>query len=136
VSARGVTLRRLVRARELLHADLAHGPTLDELALAAGLSRSHLARQFAATFGAPPHQYLTKLRIEHAKLALAGGTSVTEVCSAVGFESLGTFSSTFHRRTGYSPRAWQRSTRTVVQSRGVPALFIPPCFLNFYTKHV
>ena len=129
------TLRRLVRARELLHADLAHGPTLDDLALVAGLSRSHLARQFAATFGAPPHRYLIALRIEHAKRALAVGRSVTEVCAEVGFESLGTFSATFHRRTGYSPRAWQRSTRTVVQSRGVPVLFVPSCYLRAYTKH-
>lgn len=136
MTARGATLRRLVRARELLHADLAHGPTLDELALEAGLSRSHLARQFAATFGAPPHQYLTKLRIEHAKRGLASGRSVTEVCAEVGFDSLGTFSTTFHRRTGYSPRAWQRTARPIVQSRGVPVLFIPTCFLNFYAKHV
>src|SRR5262249_3425697 len=131
----GAVLRRLVRARDLLHADLATGPSLDELAREAGLSRAHLARQFAAAFGAPPHRYLTRLRIDHAKRALARGTSVTDVCAEVGFESLGPFSSTSHRHTGFSPRAWQQSTRVVVQCRGVPVLFIPSCFLGFYTEH-
>jgi methylphosphotriester-DNA--protein-cysteine methyltransferase len=54
------TLRRLVRARDVLHADVRRGATLDELAAAAGLSRAFLARSFARTFGAPPHQYLVR----------------------------------------------------------------------------
>ena len=127
--AHGAVLRRLVRARDLLHAELSRGPTLDELAGAAGLSRAHLARQFAQTFGISPHQYLVQLRLDEAKRALAGGASVTEVCHAVGFESLGTFSATFRRRTGMSPREWQRLARPFVQSRGVPVLYIPGCFL-------
>jgi AraC-like DNA-binding protein len=132
----GAVLRRLVRARELLHADVQRGPTLEELAREAGLSRAHLARQFAAAFGAPPHRYLTQLRMRQAKLLLAAGQSVTDVCLGVGFESIGTFSTTFSRHTGFSPRAWQRETRTVVQSRGLPVIFIPPCFLKFYAEHV
>jgi AraC-like DNA-binding protein len=132
----GALLRRLVRARDLIHADVRRGPSLEELAREAGLSRAHLARQFAIAFGTPPHRYLSELRIERAKRALAAGRSVTEVCGDVGFESLGTFSSTFHRRTGYSPRAWQRETRPFVQSHGVPVLFIPMCFFGFYAEHV
>lgn len=127
------TLSRLVRARDLLHAQLAAAPTLDELAAAAGLSRSHLARAFAQTFGAPPHQYLTRLRLEEAKRRLARGASVTEVCLEVGFESLGTFSASFSRRVGLSPRAWQRQTRQLVVSAGLPAaVFIPGCYLAYY----
>ncbi|MFT3697347.1 MAG: AraC family transcriptional regulator [Kofleriaceae bacterium] len=128
-------LRRLVRARDLLHAEAQRGPTLDELAAEARLSRAHFARQWTAAFGEPPHQYLTRLRLEQAKRALATGGSVTEVCAQVGFTSLTTFSTLFHRRLGLSPRAWQAATRPVVQSRGLPVLFIPPCFLR-YAKHV
>lgn len=126
--AHGATLRRLVRARDLLHAEASRGPTLDELAGVAGLSRAHLARQFAQTFGVPPHQYLVQLRLDQAKRALAAGASVTEVCYAVGFASVGTFSASFRRRTGLSPREWQRATRPFVQSLGVPVLYIPGCF--------
>ena len=133
--AHGATLRRLVRARDLLHAEAARGPTLDELAGAAGLSRAHLARQFAQTFGVPPHQYLVQLRLDHAKRALAEGASVTDVCHAVGFESLGSFSTSFRRRTGMSPREWQRAARPFVQSLGVPVLYIPGCFF-MHAEHV
>ena len=128
--ARGVMLQRLVRARDLLHAEAVRGPTLDELADAIGMSRAHLARQFAQTFGMPPHQYLVRVRLDHAKRALAAGESVTDVCYQVGFESLGTFSASFRRRTGMSPREWQRAARPFVQSRGVPVLYIPGCFLS------
>lgn len=133
--AHGATLRRLVRVRDLLHAEAARGPTLAELAGAAGLSRAHLARQFAQTFGVPPHQYLVQLRLERAKRALAEGTSVTDVCYAVGFESLGSFSASFRRRTGMSPREWQRAARPFVQSLGVPVLYIPGCFF-MHAEHV
>ena len=135
-TASRATLRRLVRARDLLHADLQRGATLDELAAASGLSRGFLARSFARTFGVPPHRYLVDLRFEHAKRALARGTSVTEACLEVGFESLGSFSASFHRRVGMSPREWQRRTRALVQSAGVPALYIPACFLHRYVGHV
>jgi AraC-like DNA-binding protein len=126
------TLRRLVRARDVLHADVRRGATLDELAATAGLSRAFLARSFARAFGAPPHQYLVQLRLEHAKRALARGASVTETCLEVGFESLGSFSASFHRRVGLSPRAWQRQTRVLVQGLGVPVIYIPACFLERY----
>ena len=130
------TLRRLVRARDVLHASVQRGTTLDELAAASGLSRGFLARSFARTFGVPPHQYLVQLRLDHAKRALARGASVTETCLAVGFESLGSFSASFHRCVGVSPRTWQRQTRGLVQSIGIPALYIPACFLARYVGHV
>ena len=126
------TLRRLIRARDVLHASVQRGATLDELAAASGLSRGFLARSFARTFGAPPHQYLVQLRLEHAKRAHARGASVTDTCLEVGFESLGSFSASFHRRVGVSPRAWQRQARALVQGLGVPALYVPACFLAHY----
>jgi AraC-like DNA-binding protein len=126
--ARGVVLQRLVRARDHLHAELERGPTLEELARTAGMSRAHFARQFADTFGVAPHQYLVALRIDAAKRALAAGSSVTDVSLQVGFESLGSFSTSFTRRTGQSPRTWQQQTRPFVQSLGVPMLFVPACF--------
>ena len=128
--ARGVILQRLVQARDLLHAEAARNPSLADLAAEVRISRAHFARQFAETFGTSPHQYLIELRIDRAKRALAAGASVTEVCYDVGFASIGTFSSTFRRRTGLSPREWQRAARPFVQSRGVGVLYIPGCFLR------
>lgn len=119
-------LRRLVRARDRLHEASA---SLDELAREAGLSRSHFAREFTRTFGVAPHQYLVQLQLDRAKRALAAGTPVTEVCFELGYASLGTFSTRFHRRVGVSPRAWQRAVRPFAQSMGVPMLFVPACYM-------
>ncbi len=118
-----------MRARDFLHAELASAPGMAEVAAAAGLSRAFLTREFAATFGLPPHRYLVQLQTEHALRALARGDAVTEVCSALGLDSLGSFSSAFRRRTGMSPRAWQQRARPFVQSLGVPMLFVPACYL-------
>jgi AraC-like DNA-binding protein len=126
--ARGAVLQRLVRARDYLHAQLERGPKLDDLARESGLSRAHLAREFASTFGVPPHRYLVQLRLDHARRALAGGARVTDVCYELGFESLGSFSASFHRHTGMSPRAWQQRSRPFVQSLGIPMLFVPACW--------
>ena len=58
---------------------------------------------------------------------------VTEVCMAVGHESLGTFSSRFRERVGYSPSVYGRSLRRVFAvPELVPHRFIPSCFLRFY----
>lgn len=130
--ARGALLRRLVRARERMHAEMPSVLTLDELAGASGISRAHFAREFADTFGISPHQYLVGLRLDAAKRALAAGASVTEACLQVGFASLGSFSTSFHRRTGLSPSAWQKRARPLVQSLGMPRLFIPQCYLGAF----
>ena len=134
--ARGITLVRLVRARDYLHSELCNQPTLDDLARAAGLSRAHLAREFAATFGRTPHQYLVRLRLDLARRQLAHGASVTDVCVELGFASLGSFSSSFRRHTGLSPRAWQQRARPFIQSAGVPRWRVPTCFFAAYAAHV
>jgi AraC-like DNA-binding protein len=55
----------------------------------------------------------TELRLGRAAQRLAGSdATVTELCRAVGFESLGSFSSRFRRRFGASPGAWRRIARS------------------------
>ncbi len=129
------TLRRLVRARDLVH-DCASEPlTLEALADAAGLSPAFFLRRFSAAFGTTPHRYLTEVRLERARRLLARGRAVTDVCFDVGYHSVGSFSTLFRRHLGLSPRAWQRQVRTAV---GVPELwpaaFIPGCFLYMFAQ--
>src|SRR5687767_1791369 len=83
--------RRLCRARDEIHARHGEPLSLAGLARAAGLSRFHFLRCFREAFGATPHEYLTRVRISHAKRLLGGpspSASVTEVCLDVGFSSL------------------------------------------------
>jgi AraC-like DNA-binding protein len=63
-----------------------------------------------------PHEYLSACRVERAKFLLERTElPVTEVCFAVGFESLGSFSSWFARVTGSSPRAWRNGEKAILK---------------------
>ncbi|MCW2776822.1 MAG: Transcriptional regulator RamA, AraC family [Frankiales bacterium] len=100
--------RRLLRARDLM--DRAYAEPLDVPALAAvaHLSRAHFLRSFRATFGETPHRYLQRRRVERAMFLLrATDSTITDICMAVGFSSLGTFSRTFHAVVGATPRAYR-----------------------------
>ena len=56
-----------------------------------------------------PAAYLSERRIERAQdLLRATNLTVTEVCCAVGFSSLGSFSSRFHSIVGETPKQFQQ----------------------------
>jgi AraC-like DNA-binding protein len=123
--------RRLCRSRDYLAAGLDQPLRLSDAARQACLSPYHYHRLFARTFGETPHQFLTRLRIDRAKrLLVHDQLPVTAVCLAVGYESLGSFSSLFRTTVGYSPSQFQRCLRKIF---AVPELtpyrFIPNCFL-------
>ena len=67
------------------------------------MSKYHLLRLFKRYYGQTPKQYLIDKRIEKSKEYLKNGIAVTETCFAVGFESLGSFSKLFKRKTGQAP---------------------------------
>jgi AraC-like DNA-binding protein len=104
--------RRLYLARDYAAALYATPVTLEELAHVAGMSPNHLLRTFGSAFHQTPHQYLTAVRVERAS-ALLRGTSltVTEICGAVGYASLGSFSALFKRQMGMSPQDYRRTIR-------------------------
>jgi AraC-like DNA-binding protein len=120
--------QQLIRARAFIdqHADLPLD--LEQIARQASFSRYHFLRLFRSTFDQTPHQYLTQRRIERAKSLLAAGElSITEVCFAVGFQSLGSFSALFHRCAGYPPTEFRaRAFRGMY----LPRRFVPACFLR------
>ena len=91
----------------------------------AGLSKYHFLRLFRATYGLTPGEYVSQRRIERAQdLLRATGLSVTEVCFAVGFSSLGSFSSRF-KTTSWGRR--RRSSRPGMPTAGAP--HIPGCYV-------
>jgi AraC-like DNA-binding protein len=116
---------RLCRARDLLSEVRDRRLTIDEVAREAGMSPYHFIRQFAALFGQTPHQFRIQSRLDRAKRLLAlDHESVTGVCLAVGFSSLGSFSDQFARRVGVPPSEYRRRVRTRVAVPGLLAL--PP----------
>ena len=102
----GATVARLCLARSLL--ELPDGPSVDDVARRVRLSRFHFIRQFEAAFGSTPCAYRTQVRLMAAKVLLAQGKPVTEVCLEVGFSSLGSFSRLFQSRCGTAPSAYRR----------------------------
>ena len=73
------------------------------------MSKYHFQRLFTATYGLSPAAHLSQRRVERAQdLLRATNLTVTEVCHAVGFSSLGSFSSRFRELVGESPSEFQR----------------------------
>ena len=97
------------RVRDHLDRHYAEPIVLATLTDMSGMSRFHLIRTFRAAYGETPIRYLSRRRIERAQdLLRYANLTVTEVCVAVGFSSLGSFSSRFTALVGESPTAYQR----------------------------
>ena len=125
------TYLQLLRARAFIDECYDLPLDLERIASQANFSRYHFLRLFRSTFDQTPHQYLVQRRIERAKALLAAGDlSITEVCFAVGFQSLGSFSALFHRCAGYPPKAHRAR---VFQGIYLPRRFVPACFLRMLT---
>lgn len=120
-STRQELYRRVLRGRDFLYSQAGESATLLAAARAACLSPYHFHRAFRRAFGVTPHQALTRHRMERAAALLSSGESVTQVCLATGFESLGSFSILFRRRFGVSPHAFHSPAdkKGAVRSRAI-----------------
>lgn len=114
----------LRRAREHVDRHFAEPIDVDRLAAIAGVSRHHFVRSFGTVYGESPMRYLGRRRVERAQdLLRSANLTVTEICMAVGYSSLGSFSSRFRELTGETPREYrERFARD-----GAPR--IPGCIL-------
>lgn len=101
-------LVHLRRAKDFADRHYAEPLDLDVMASVAGVSRFHFQRSFRAAYGVSPAEYLTRRRIERAQdLLRATNLTVTEICHAVGYSSLGSFSARFRELVGESPTEYQ-----------------------------
>jgi len=107
--------RRLLRAKDLMDRTYPEPLDVTVLARTAVMSQAHFIREFRRVFGEPPYRYLQRRRVERAMFLLRHGSdSVTDICMAVGFTSLGTFSRTFSAIVGVSP------TQFRLRAQGLP----------------
>src|SRR6188472_4047220 len=122
-------LARLRRVRDRIDREYAQPLDVEALARGAHMSSGHLSRQFKAAYGESPYSYLMTRRIERAMALLRlGELSVTDVCWAVGFSSLGTFSTRFTELVGVPPSVYRHDADTT--------LSIPPCVAKQVTRPV
>ena len=93
---------------------------VEALAAGAHMSAGQLSREFQRIYGESPYAYLMTRRIERAMTLLRrGDLSVTEVCFAVGYGSLGTFSTRFTELVGVPPSVYRRDHSQA--AAGIPA---------------
>jgi AraC-like DNA-binding protein len=113
--------RHLLRAKDLVDARYRDPLDVPELARAAHLSPAHFNREFRRVFGETPHQYLLTRRLERAAALLRNtDRSVVEICLAVGLHSVGSFTTSFGRAFGLSPRAYRAAHPTAAEPARIP----------------
>ncbi|MDR3515930.1 MAG: helix-turn-helix domain-containing protein [Azospirillaceae bacterium] len=85
---------------------------LDDLAERFGYSVRNFHRIFREATGTTPHNYLIKVRINHAMRALSStDDSITDIAFDSGFNDGNYFSYCFNKMAGVSPRAYRRLLR-------------------------
>lgn len=125
---------RIVTAKRFMDENYHEPIDLGSISRQAYLSRFHFHRLFTSIYRTTPHQYLTRKRIDKARDLLAGEQlSITDICTEVGFESLGSFSVLFKKEIGFTPsyyrnKAWMKKQEALEQ----PKKQIPGCFIDVY----
>lgn len=121
--------KRIVQAKLFMDHNFCDNIDVDNVAGEAFFSKFHFIRLFKSTYGKTPHQYLTCLRIEHAKHLLKNETAISEACFTIGFDSVSSFTGLFKRITGLTPSAWQLQQQKMKKDlTAVPLKFIPRCY--------
>lgn len=94
---------------------------VEELSRQLGVSKCHLVRCFSAEMGVSPGKYLTRTRIEAAKLLLLEREySLEMIAGLCGFSSATYLCRVFKRETGMTPAAWRDSNAPA------PTRHLPP----------
>ena len=120
--------KRIVNAKLFIDIHYADKIDLNNISDEACFSKFHFIRLFKKMYGNTPHQYLTSVRLNNAKQLLIKGSTVSEVCYSVGFESLSSFSGLFKKSFGMTPLEF--SLKQVARKKEMetnPLQFIPGC---------
>jgi AraC family transcriptional regulator len=100
---------RLMRVLRYIETNIGQPITLANLAATAGLSRMYFAKQFRATTGIRPHDFVLRKRVERAQQLLATTSdALVDVALSVGFQTQAHFTTVFKNIVGSTPYQWRR----------------------------
>ncbi len=103
-------LRRISSALRLVESRFADPLTLDDMAQAALVSRSHLCALFNTALGASPIAYRNSRRlVEGERLLRSTDLPIHEIAYSVGFSSAQEFNRLFLRQVGMQPSQFRRA---------------------------
>jgi len=93
-----------------VHHHFREDPSLEEIALVAGLNPGYFSSVFHQFTGKTYKKYLNELKMNYAKkLLLSGNLSVTEVCYNCGYNTLSHFLREFKKYHGITPADMRRN---------------------------
>jgi AraC family transcriptional regulator len=105
----GFNAIQLSKVKDYVEEHLDQPISLADLAQVSRLSQSHFVRQFRASTGASPHQYVMKRRVERARsLLLNTQQELAQIALDCGFAHQEHLTNTFRRFTGATPASYRR----------------------------
>jgi LacI family transcriptional regulator len=106
------------RAVRLIREGACRGLQVDDVARAAGVSRSTLDRRFTAALGRSPHDEITRIRLQRAMDLLAHTSWKTlAIAEAAGFRHAEYMGAVFRQKLGLTPGEYRKNAQ-----RGAPPL--------------
>ena len=104
----GLSPRDLMRAKELIDANLSGAVSVAALGRECGMSPNHFGRAFKQSTGVPPHRWLLLRRVELAMgLIERGEMTMSDVAAATGFADQSHLIRVFSQIAGTTPKAWK-----------------------------
>lgn len=105
---RSYDIERIRYARHILVKDVQNPPTIRILSRMVGLNELKLKKGFHQIYGTSIYGYFLDRRFENARdLLEKGHMNVSEVAYAIGYSRLDYFASSFKKRFGTTPKAYQ-----------------------------
>lgn len=102
----------MIRVIAHIEANLATPLQVERLAAIADMSRGHFVRQFGASVGTPPSDFVLERRIERIeRLLVATDMSVVAIARATGFADANYLAKAFRRKRGMAPLAFRAQGR-------------------------
>ncbi|EAZ91295.1 helix-turn-helix transcriptional regulator [Crocosphaera chwakensis] len=104
----GLPVHKLSQTLEYIDTHLDRDLTLTKLANLVQISPHYFSSLFKQSIGLTPHQYVTKCRLEQAKILLKRSPlSIVEICHQVGFQNQSHFTRLFRQHFKITPKTYR-----------------------------